>query len=130
MRLRGQSAQADIVWFQRRIHSLWKGASGSVLSARSPRRRTLRCSSRGFNRPGAQLPVSRPPQLVDDSPPLQRACLYIMSTSSSYMESAAWVSSLVMAAAAQCLRWLRISSRPTLRSASCTEEICVMTSAQ
>ena len=35
-----------------------------------------------------------------------------------------------IAAAAQCRRWFRISSRLTARSASWTEEICVMMSAQ
>ena len=58
-----------------------------------------------------------------------RLCRYIMSTSSSYMASRSSPPA-AMAPAAQCRRWLRISSRPTARSASCTEEICVMMSAQ
>ena len=63
------------------------------------------------------------------TPRAQRLCLYMSSTSSSYIALAS--SSLErMALAAQCLRWLRINSRPTARSASWTEEICVMMSAQ
>lgn len=59
----------------------------------------------------------------------QRLCLNIMSTSSSYICSASSLPDL-MACVAQCFRWFRISSRPTERSASCTDEICVMMSAQ
>src|SRR5207237_773504 len=58
-----------------------------------------------------------------------RLCLYMSSTSSSYIASAS-LSLVRIAVEAQCLRWFRISSRPTARSASCTEEICVSTSAQ
>ena len=36
----------------------------------------------------------------------------------------------LIAAVAQCFRWFRINSRPTDRSASCTEEICIRMSAQ
>ena len=58
-----------------------------------------------------------------------RLCLYIMSTSSSYISAASAPPDRI-ADAAQCLRWLRISSRPTARNASCVEDICVMMSAQ
>jgi len=61
--------------------------------------------------------------------PGQRLCVYMRFTSSSYIASdCAGVPR--NAELAQCFRWLRISSRPTARSASCTEEICVMMSAQ
>src|SRR5690606_39533372 len=57
-------------------------------------------------------------------------CLYIRSINSSYIASASAGSSDRSAAVAQCFRWLRISSRPTLLSASCTDAICSMMSAQ
>jgi hypothetical protein len=63
-------------------------------------------------------------------PAAQRAWRYIISTISSYIASASCSPPERIAEDAQCFRWLRISSRPTLRSASCTEEICVMMSAQ
>src|SRR5215212_3783988 len=59
----------------------------------------------------------------------QRDSLYIISMSSSYMGSASPLPAR-MAEVAQCLRWFRMSSRPTARRASWTEEICVMMSAQ
>jgi hypothetical protein len=59
-----------------------------------------------------------------------RTCLYMSSSSSSYMASARSGSSLRRAWAAQCFRWFRISSRPTPRSASWAEAIWVMMSAQ
>src|SRR5687767_11240122 len=58
-----------------------------------------------------------------------RRFLYIRSISSSYIGSACSGPAL-MAEVTQCFRWLRMSSRPTPRSASCTEEICVRMSAQ
>jgi len=60
---------------------------------------------------------------------LYRESLYIISMSSSYIGSASPLPERI-SAVAQCLRWFRISSRPTARSASCTDEICVMMSAQ
>lgn len=59
----------------------------------------------------------------------QRTCLYISSSSSSYIASASSGPALI-AEVAQCFRWLRMSSRPTPRSASCTDAICTMMSAQ
>src|SRR5437868_683623 len=58
-----------------------------------------------------------------------RACLWKSSTSSSYMASDS-ASPCLKAWVAQCLRWLRISSRATARNASCTEETWVRMSAQ
>lgn len=61
--------------------------------------------------------------------PAQRADVYTRSTSSSYIDSASAGPALI-AAVAQYFRWFRISSRPTERNASCTDEIWVMMSAQ
>lgn len=59
----------------------------------------------------------------------QRACRYISSSNSSYIASACSGPALI-AALAQCRRWLRMSSRPTDRNASCTDAIWIMMSAQ
>jgi len=77
-------------------------------------------------KPGA--PVAAPTDAPRDARSY-RLCRYIMSTSSSYIASRS-APPAAIALAAQCLRWFRISSRPTDRSASCTEAIWVMTSAQ
>ncbi|CAN5614011.1 hypothetical protein BH23GEM6_BH23GEM6_23340 [soil metagenome] len=45
-----------------------------------------------------------------------RMCRYIISTTSSYICSASWLPERI-AAEAQCLRWFRTSSRPTLLNA-------------
>src|SRR5207237_10926459 len=60
---------------------------------------------------------------------LHRVFLYMRSISSSYI-SVASGSPARIADVAQCLRWFRMSSRPTARSASCTDETCIMMSAQ
>ena len=61
--------------------------------------------------------------------PAQRRFLYIRSINSSYIGSASSGPALI-AEVAQCFKWFRMSSRPTPRSASCTDEIWVRMSAQ
>ena len=63
-------------------------------------------------------------------PPSSLALRNTSSSSSSYIASARSGSSERIASAAQCFRWLCSSDRLTPRSASCTDDTCISTSAQ
>ena len=100
---------------------------GYASSANAPARRCRSLDSLrslGMTEPAAPQPRSAQPRTAR-----YRLCLYIRSMISSYIGSASSGPDRI-AADAQWRRWFRINSRPTDRSASCTEEIWVRISAQ